>query len=254
LSDLAVQAATLRELHRPGEPLVLANAWDAVTACAVEAAGFPAVATTSAGVAHALGFEDHHGTPPDEMFAAVARIASAVSVPVTADLEGGYGLDAAELVRRMLDAGVAGLNFEDTDHAAGDESLVGADEQAARIAALREAASAAGVEIVINARTDSYVRKLDGALEESLRRGRLYRDAGADCVFPIGVKDEGEIERLVRELDAPVNVLLVPGVPEIPRLAELGVARVSVGGGLAAAARRSHEDRLARLREGRNYW
>jgi 2-methylisocitrate lyase-like PEP mutase family enzyme len=254
VSELAAKAQTLQDLHRPGDPVVLANAWDAATAKAVEAAGFPAVATTSSGVSRALGFEDGQRTPPDEMFAAVARIAAAVDVPVTADLEGGYGLGAAELVERMLGAGVVGLNFEDTDHAAGGQTMIDADAQATRIAELREAARAASVGLVINARTDAYVRGLDDPLDVSLERGRLYLGAGADCVFPILVKDETEIEQLTRELAAPVNVLLVPGVPEIPRLGELGVARVSVGGGLAMASFRSHERRLASLREGRNYW
>ncbi|HEX6459883.1 MAG TPA: isocitrate lyase/phosphoenolpyruvate mutase family protein [Thermoleophilaceae bacterium] len=252
--DLRAKAQTLRELHRPGEPLVLANAWDAATAKNVEKAGFPAVATTSAGVALALGYEDHQLTPPDEMFDAVARIAAAVEVPVTADLEAGYGLAAGELVERMLDAGVVGLNFEDTDYAAGGGSMVEGDVQAARLAELRDAGKAAGVEIVINARTDAYVRGLDDPLAISLERGRLYLDAGADCVYPIAAKEEDELARLASELDGRVNVLYVPGAPDIPRLAELGVARISVGGGLAMISFRSHERRLESLRDGRQYW
>ena len=254
MSELGDKAETLRSLHRPGEPLLLANAWDAATARAVEDAGFPAVATTSSAVAHSLGFEDGQQTPPDEMLAAVRRIASAVQVPVTADLEGGYGLSAGELVERMLTAGAVGLNFEDTDYAAGADSLVDVDTQATRISELRDAGRKAGVGIVINARTDPYLLGLDGALDESLDRGRAYMDAGADCVFPAGVKEEAEIERLVRELGAPVNVLLVPGIPEPARLAELGVARISAGGGLAIASIRSLERRLESLREGRHYW
>lgn len=254
MSGLVTQAEVLRELHRPGEPLLLPNAWDATTAKSVEAAGFPAVATTSSAVAESLGYEDGQRTPPEEMFAAVGRIAAAVDVPVTADLEAGYGLEAAELVERMLAAGAVGLNFEDTDHAAGGETLVDADTQAARIASLRGAAQAAGVDIVINARADPYLRGRDSALDESLLRGRLYLEAGADCVFPAGVKEEADIERLVGELDGPVNVLLVPGISEPSRLAELGVARISAGGGLAMALNRSLERRLESLREGRHYW
>jgi 2-methylisocitrate lyase-like PEP mutase family enzyme len=254
MSELATQAQALRELHRPGDPLLLPNAWDAATAKTVEAAGFPAVATTSSAVAESLGYEDGQRTPPGEMFAAVGRIAAAIDVPVTADLEAGYGLEAGELVERMLAAGAVGLNFEDTDHAAGGETLVDAETHAARVASLRGAADDAGVDIVINARADPYVLGLDGALDESLRRGRLYLEAGADCVFPALVKEEADIERLVRELDAPVNVLLVPGISEPSRLAELGVARISAGGGLAMALNRSLERRLESLRDGRHYW
>lgn len=254
MSGLVTQAEVLRELHRPGVPLMLPNAWDATTAKAVEAAGFPAIATSSSAIAASLGYEDGQRTPPEEMFAAVGRISAAVDVPVTADLEAGYRLEAGELVERMLAAGAVGLNFEDTDHAADGEMLVDADTQAALVASLRSAAQATDVEIVINARADPYLRGRDGALDESLLRGRLYLDAGADCVFPAGVKEEADIERLVGELEAPVNVLLVPGIAEPSRLAELGVARISAGGGLAMALNRSLERRLESLRDGRHYW
>jgi 2-methylisocitrate lyase-like PEP mutase family enzyme len=253
-TNLATKAQTLRELHRPGDPLVLANAWDVATAKQVVEAGFPAVATTSSAISWSLGHEDGQDTPPDEMFAVAARIAANVDVPVTADLEAGYGLSPEELVERMREAGLVGLNFEDTDHDSGDKSLVDPDTQAARVAALREASRAADFDIVINARMDPYLRGAENALEDSLHRARLYIEAGADCAFPAGVKDEAEIERLTSELTAPVNVLLIPGVPDIPRLAELGVGRVSVGGGLGKAALHFHAQKLAGLREGRSYW
>jgi len=148
VSNLSEKAAKLRELHRPGEPLLLANAWDAASARAVEAAGFPAVATTSAGVAESLGYEDHQDTPPEEMLAALARITRAVGVPVTADLEGGYGLSAGELVERMLEAGAVGLNFEDTDHDAGGTTLVDTERQAARSSRRRSAWRSASTSVV----------------------------------------------------------------------------------------------------------
>jgi 2-methylisocitrate lyase-like PEP mutase family enzyme len=229
--DLAAAADVLRGLHRTGEPLLLPNAWDAASARAVESAGFPVVATTSGGVSLALGYADHQQTPSAEMLAAVARIARAVSVPVTADLEAGYGLAPGDLVERMLAAGAVGLNFEDTDHDAPAPGLVDAGQQADRIAAIRDAATAAGVPVVINARIDVYLVGR-GEDDEALARGRRYLDAGADCVYPIGLQDEGRIRALVEALDAPVNVMARKGAPTVERLAELGVRRVSWAGGI----------------------
>jgi len=215
-----VSAAALRALHVPGRPLILPNAWDAGTARLVEQAGFPAVATTSSGVADALGYADGEQTPPGEMLAAVARIARAVDVPVTADLEGGYGLDPAELARRAVATGAVGLNLEDTDHARAP-ALLATGAQAARITGVREAA-----DLVVNARIDVHLR--GGETGDALARAAAYRDAGADCVYPIGVTDEATIAAFVA-LGVPVNILLAPGAPPLERLAELGVARVSLG-------------------------
>jgi 2-methylisocitrate lyase-like PEP mutase family enzyme len=232
-----MSAAALRALHVPGDPLVLPNAWDAATAKVVEQAGFPVVATTSAGVAEALGYEDGDNAPADEVLAAVARIARAVSVPVTADMEAGYGLDDAELAARVTAAGASGLNLEDADHP-NHPALVPIDAHAARIARIK----AAG-DLVLNARIDVHLR--GGSTDEALERARAYAAAGADCVYPIGVADEATIAAFV-ELGTPVNILLRPGAPPIARLAELGVARISLGHFLHA---QMLDDLRARLEE-----
>ena len=247
-ADLTRQAARLRELHRGETPLILPNAWDVASAVAIERGGAAAIATTSSGVAESLGYPDGEAIPPDEMLAAVARIAAAVSVPVTADLEAGYGLAADEVVARLLEGGAVGLNLEDTDRAGGAARLSEIGAAAARIAGVREAADHAGVPVVINARVDSFLRgEGDPAqrLDDALARSRAYLDAGADCVYPIWLTDADAIGHLIRELNAPVNVLLRPGAPSIEVLAGIGVRRISVGGGLTRQAM-AHVEELAR--------
>ena len=231
-SALAAQAEQLRGLHVPGSPLLLVNAWDPPSARRLAHDGYPAIATTSAGVAEALGYEDGNVTPPDEMLAAVARIAAAVDVPVTADLEAGYGLEPGELVDGLLRAGAVGLNFEDTDHDAG--TLGDAERQAERLAAIKQAGRDAGVDVVLNARVDVFLR--GGELDEAVRRGQLYAQAGADCVYPIGVRGREAIRRLVEEVGAPLNVLVMPAGLTLAELTELGVARASFGSGLMHTA------------------
>lgn len=245
------RARALRALHRPGSPLLVPNAWDAESARLVVRAGFPVVATTSSGVAASLGFADRQGTPADEMFDAVRRIASAVPVPVTADVEGGYRLDPQTLADRLLATGAVGLNLEDSDH---DHpgTLVDSAAQADRIARVKRAAAAAGTDVVLNARVDVFLRpgSLDEQVAETVRRARAYLDAGADCVFPILVTDEGAIARLVGEIPGPVNIMLTAATPPPGRLAELGVARISLGGGLHRSAMSAAQAALDRLRSG----
>ena len=239
MDSLAERARTLRELHRPGDPVVLPNAWDPPSARRLAATGVRALATTSVGVAEALGYEDGELTPAAEMLAAVGRIVRAVEVPVTADLEAGYGLAADELVAGLLEAGAVGLNIEDTDHATG--ALADPDLHAERLAAIKQAGRAAGVDVVLNARVDVFLRAVPDAdpeavLEDGVRRARIYADAGADCVYPIAARGRDAIRRLVAEAGAPVNI--VSGAAGLGRseLADLGVARISFGGGLAHAA------------------
>lgn len=237
MTGLAAAAETLRALHRPGTPLILPNAWDATSAMVVAEHGFPVVATSSAALARSLGYDDGEQAPASEIFAALGRITSRVGVPVTADLESGYGLPPADLVAEMLKAGVVGLNVEDTDHAHA-RALRDPDEQAERIAAIKAAGRSSGVDIVVNARVDCFLpgRPGDTGLADGLGRARRYAAAGADCVYPILLDDESGIERFVAESGAPVNVMLHPGGPGLDRLRALRVARVSLGAGLARIA------------------
>ncbi|WP_327584453.1 isocitrate lyase/phosphoenolpyruvate mutase family protein [Nonomuraea sp. NBC_00507] len=240
------KAGVLRALHVPGSPLVLPNIWDAASALAVQEAGFPAVATGSAAVARVLGYADGEGTPVDEMMAAVSRITRAVDVPVTADVERGYGLKPAELVERLAAAGAVGCNLEDTDPRTGE--LLDAGVQAEFLAEVR---AAAGQDLVINARIDTYLLGRTST-QEALERARLYREAGADCVYPITLADEDGIRALVAEVGGPVNILFRPGTPSLGRLAELGVARISFGGGLHKAAHAYAESLFAKVRDGQS--
>jgi 2-methylisocitrate lyase-like PEP mutase family enzyme len=238
------KASTLRALHVPGNPVILPNVWDAASARAVQEAGFPAVATGSAAVCQVLGYEDGEGTPAGEMMAAVSRIARVVDVPVTADVERGYGLKPAELAERLAAAGAVGCNLEDTDPRTGE--LVDPGAQADFLAEVR---AAAGQDLVINARVDTYLRGRPSR-KEAVARGQRYLAAGADCVYPIGLGEEEEIRAVVAELGGPVNILFRPGTPSLGRLAELGVARISFGGGLHQAAHAYARTLFAKVREG----
>lgn len=220
--DLAADAGTLRKLHVPGDPLILANVWDPPSALVVESAGMRAIATASNALAPVNGYEDHDHLPADVAFGALRRIAGAVRLPVTADLENGYGLSAEEFVDRLADAGACGANLEDTDHRVG--ALVDANRQAERIAAIKATARARGFDPVINARVDVHYHK--GPVEEGLKRARKYFDAGADCVYPIFLWDASAIRQYVAL--GPTNVLYGPGSPTLRELAAIGVARISV--------------------------
>jgi 2-methylisocitrate lyase-like PEP mutase family enzyme len=220
-----------------------------MSARAVESAGFAAVATSSGACARALGYEDHEQMPVDEAFAAVARITRAVDVPVTADIESGYGLALDEVVARLIDAGAAGCNLEDTDHVAG--AVRDANENAARLAAFRAAADAAETPLVLNARVDVFLRDFDdlSVLDDAIARGRAYLEAGADCTYPIALADTTAIGTYVGATGR-TNVMLRPGAPSIDQLDGLGVRRVSIAAGLYRAAQRRIGEVLAELRDG----
>jgi 2-methylisocitrate lyase-like PEP mutase family enzyme len=243
--DVATQRAKaelLRALHHEPPVLVLPNAWDvtsAITFAAVD--GCLAIATSSSAIANANGYPDGEHIPREEMLAAVGRIAAAVPLPVTADLEAGYG-DAAWTAEAAIEAGAVGLNLED--------GMGPVEEHMTRIRVVRAVAEARGVPLVINARTDVFLHGDD--VDEAVRRGNAYLEAGADCVFPIMVAGAAAIARLTAEIRGPINVLHREGVPPVAELERLGVARVSVGSGLYRAAL-AHAETLARdlLRDAR---
>jgi 2-methylisocitrate lyase-like PEP mutase family enzyme len=223
-------ADQLRAMHHQPRPVILPNVWDPVSARAFEAAGFAALATSSSAVAATLGYADGH-TPAAEMLTAVARIAASVSVPVTADIENGYGLSPAELVGRLTGAGLAGCNLEDSDPVSGQ--LTDQDRQADLIAAVR---AEAGASLVLNARVDVFVRPAgqpdpDAAIVAAVGRAGQYLAAGADCTYPI-LAPPGALPDLVRQIAGPVNAMWLPGGPSLAELAATGVARITFGGGL----------------------
>jgi 2-methylisocitrate lyase-like PEP mutase family enzyme len=243
--DLDSRCQLLRSLHRPGDPLLLPNAWDAGTARAVVAAGFPVVATTSGGVAASLGYLDLEDAPPDEMLAAAARIVRSVDVPVTVDAEAGYGMEPAELVGALRSAGAAGCNLED------------AERHAAWLSAVRAAATEEDYPLVINARIDVFLLGFIGGADpatqqelvpEAVRRAHAYLEAGADCVYPIALWEPAALRGFTSEVSAPINVMRLPHAPSLPELASLGVARVSWATLLYREAMARFDAELASLR------
>jgi 2-methylisocitrate lyase-like PEP mutase family enzyme len=223
----AERAERLRELHRPGDPLVLVNVWDVAGARTVAAAeGCRAIATASWSIAAAHGYADGEEIPFELMLAAIERIAAAVELPVTADIESGFGespSEVSETVAAVIAAGAVGVNLEDR--------LRPAAEHAAILTAVRERGDREGVALVINGRSDEFLHG-ERRLDEAIARGRAYLDAGADCFFIPGLIDLADTRRLVSELGgAAVNVLAVPVSPPLEELADAGVARISFGPG-----------------------
>ena len=234
------KAATLRSLHEDGI-FVLPNAWDAGSAAMIAAAGATVIATTSAGVSWSLGRPDGQNLSREEAVDAIARIAATVGLPVTADVEGGYGCapDAvAATVTAVIGAGVVGINLEDSGAPGG--GLFDAAAQAGRIRAARAAAAAAGLpELVINARTDVFLFAIgepEGRLDDVLARASAYAEAGADSLFVPGLLDLGTLAELTRKVSLPVNVMAGPGAPDVAALRAAGVRRVSLGQAVTQAA------------------
>ena len=235
MTDQNTHAETFTALHKKGDPVILYNVWDAGSAAAVKDAGAKALATGSAPVAMAQGFGDGQNIPFEMALDNARRIVAAVDLPVSMDLEGAYAEDVpgiAANVQRALETGVIGFNFE--DQIVGTKELYETDTQAARVAAVREGCDAAGINAFINARTDIFLKAApdthdDAMLDDAIARAKAYDEAGASGFFAPGLKDEALIARLCDATDLPVNIIALPGTPDTPTLAKLGVARVSYG-------------------------
>jgi 2-methylisocitrate lyase-like PEP mutase family enzyme len=233
LDSQAEKAEKFRHMHDRGQVLVLPNAWDVPSARVFEDEGFPAVATSSAGMSVSLGFPDGEEIPVEEFVHTAGRIANVLSVPLSVDIVGGFGDSpegVARSVKAVLAAGGVGINIEDFVHAT--KQLLPAEKQVERLRALVALRKSQEVPFVINARTDALrfgAGDGEAKFEEAVRRAKAYRDVGADCVYPMGLVDAPMISRFVKALDFPVNVMVRKGLPPVPELKRLGVARVSFG-------------------------
>ncbi|HTP53990.1 MAG TPA: isocitrate lyase/phosphoenolpyruvate mutase family protein [Thermoplasmata archaeon] len=233
MSAAARRAEAFRALHHGRRPLLLPNAWDVASARLFEEAGFPAVATSSAGVMVSHGYPDGETMPRRDLVAAVARIARLISVPLSADIVSGYGRSVAAVVatvRSMLRAGAVGVNLEDL--LPSGRGLYPLSAQVQKLRAIRRLGTSMGIPLVINARTDAFRHAAGSERErfrEAVRRSVAFREAGADCVYPMGLTDAARIGAFVEEVGGPVNVMVRPGLPPVKALARLGVKRISFG-------------------------
>jgi 2-methylisocitrate lyase-like PEP mutase family enzyme len=254
-SEQQRKAQALRELHSAGKLLVLPNVWDPVGARVLVATGYRAVATASAAISASLGFQDGERIYRSTMLAVVSRIAHAVDVPVTADMESGYGATIGELeetTRALIESGAVGLNIEDSLPEGG--ALRPIREQAERIGTVRAAAAARGIPLVINARIDTLLEgeasERERQIEETIERAAAYAEAGADCVYPIGPGDEATLNVLRARIASPINVLATPAAAPLETMAAIGINRVSFGPFIFRSCLRKFSDiasALARL-------
>ncbi|MEO6893511.1 MAG: isocitrate lyase/phosphoenolpyruvate mutase family protein [Ginsengibacter sp.] len=227
---------TFYQLHHNDEILVLPNIWDPIGAILLQDLGYKAVATASASIALSNGYRDGEKFPFDELLLVLKRIVNSVSIPVTADVESGYAKNNSELkenIKKLIDTGIAGINFEDSKH--DEQKLFTKEEQAEKINLIRKTAAEMGSSLFINARTDVFIKGNNFSNEEkvaeAITRGKSYKAAGADCLYPIFLKEKESIVTIMKETSLPVNILMVSGVPDFSTLKEIGLARISLGPG-----------------------
>lgn len=231
----------LNALHHNGKILVLPNIWDPLGAALLESLGYSAVATASASIAFSNGYADGENISFKDLLEILKKIVRSVKIPVTADIESGYATNMSMLsknMKRLIDAGISGINIEDSDHS--DNNITSVITQCKKISSIRNTASKMGVPLFINARTDIYLRahnlSAEEKLAETIRRGNAYKDAGADGFYPIFLKEKESMKSIVKEVGLPVNILLLPGIPDFEILKTIGIARVSLGPGFLKTA------------------
>jgi len=247
------KAKKFYDLHHSGKLLILPNIWDCLGALLLENLSFPAVATASASVAFTNGYDDGENIPFDSLLILLKKIVSCVDIPVTADIESGFAENNEQLkenIKRLLETGIVGINIEDVDKKT--NSLWPTEIQCEKIQLIKEISEEMGVTLFINARTDVYIRGKgfdtpEAKLEETLKRGFAYKNAGADCFYPITMNREEDLKKTVEQLRMPVNVLLVDGIPNLNVINEIGVARASLGPGFLKIAIQAMRDLALKL-------
>ena len=229
------KAKIFHDLHHNGKLLILPNVWEVSGAAMLENVGYPAVATSSSAVAWSNGYDDGEKLPFNDLLHILRRIVSSVNIPVTADVESGYAKDKSTLtenIKRLIDTGIAGINFEDSYH--DEQKLIPVEEQCEKISIIKKVSLELGASLFINARTDSYIKSnqlsKEENLSETIKRGKAYKEAGADCLYPITLKDKKDIQTVIKGVGLPVNILLLAGIPDFNELKETGVTRLSLGG------------------------
>jgi len=253
LKTQQAKAKLFRDLHHNGKLLVLPNIWEPLGAALIENLGFPAIATASASIAFTNGYDDGENISFNDLIKLLEKITAAVDIPVTADIESGYGNTETELaknIERLIQSGIVGINIEDYNKK--EDTFFDVERQCERISVIRNISTDNGVPLFINARTDVYSKAQHltdkEKFEEAVKRGRAYMQAGSDCFFPLAIKNREDIQQLITELHCPVNIIAVPGPPDLQTLQDLGVARVSLGPSLLKIAIRAMKEMALKLK------
>ena len=249
-----IKAQQFHELHHSGKMLVLPNIWDTLGAQLLESLHYPAIATASGAISFTNGYNDGENLPFTNFLALLTNIVNSVNIPVTADIESGYAANDQQLkenMKQLIATGIVGINIEDSDKETNE--LIPTEIQCNRIRIIKDVAAEMGISLFINARVDVYIHgkefeTAESKVEETIKRGLAYKSAGADCIYPITVRQEHDIQKIVEGLKMPVNILTIAGIPELKRLQEMGVARVSLGPSFLKIAIRAMKDMAEKLK------